>query len=99
MMDENRNNDSGDGAGRRPSGPGGRRGGGKFARFGRPRSVVAPEEPLDYKNIAYLQKFIGPTGKISSRRRTNFSGQDQRKLACAIKNARALGLLPFVGRS
>ena len=71
---------------------------GKFARFGRTRRVVEPEEPLEYKNVAYLAKFIGPTGKIQSRRRTNFSGQDQRKLARAIKNARLVGLLPFVGR-
>lgn len=72
---------------------------GKFARFGKTRTEVEPEEPLDYKNIGYLQKFVGPTGKIASRRRTGFSGQNQRKLATAIKNARVLGLLPFVGRS
>ena len=72
---------------------------GKFARFGRPRKIVEPEEPLDYKNVAYLQKFVGPTGKIMSRRRTNFSGQNQRKLAIAIKNARVVALLPFLGRN
>lgn len=72
---------------------------GKFARFGKGRAPVEPEEPLDYKNVAYLQKFIGPTGKIASRRRTGFSGQNQRKLATAIKNARSLALLPFIGRS
>lgn len=71
----------------------------RFARFGQTRRVVEPEEPLEYKNIAYLQKFIGPTGKMVSRRRSGFSGQNQRKLANAIKNARVLGLLPFVGRS
>jgi ribosomal protein S18 len=42
-------------------------------------------------------KFIGPTGKLQSRRRTNFDGQDQRKLAAAVKMARFMGLLPFVG--
>ena len=89
---------SGEGGGRR-GGQGGRRGGGKFARFGRGKRVAEPEEPLDYKNVAYLQKFIGPTGKIQSRRRTSFSGQNQRQLARAIKNARLIGLLPFVGRA
>ena len=81
--------------------PAGRRGkpGGKFAKFGRPRKIVEPEEELDYKNVAYLAKFIGPTGKIQSRRRTGFSGQNQRRLADAIKQARHVGLLPFVGRS
>ncbi|MDA0373872.1 MAG: 30S ribosomal protein S18 [Planctomycetota bacterium] len=87
----------GESSGRRMTGPGGRRG--KFAKFGRPKTTVEPEEPLDYKNIGYLQKFIGPTGKIHSRRRSGFSGQNQRKLANAIKVARALALLPFVGRS
>ena len=50
-------------------------------------------------NIAYLSKFLTPNGKIQSRKRTGFGGQNQRALAQAIKNARLLGLLPFVGRS
>jgi small subunit ribosomal protein S18 len=86
------------GGGRRSSGGGAARRS-KFARFGAGKRFVKPEEPLDYKNVAYLQKFIGPTGKIMSSRRTGFSGQDQRKLARAIKNARVIGLLPFVGKS
>jgi small subunit ribosomal protein S18 len=77
----------------------GRRSGSKFARFGRTKRVVVPEEPLDYKNVAYLGRLISPTGKILSRRRTGFSGQDQRKLAEAVKRARMMALLPFVGRS
>jgi ribosomal protein S18 len=81
----------------RSTGPRGKRGG-KFAKFGRPAKLVEPEEPLDYKNVAYLAKFVGATGKIQSRRRTAFSGQNQRKLATAIKHARHLALLPFVGR-
>ncbi|MHC4514929.1 MAG: 30S ribosomal protein S18 [Planctomycetota bacterium] len=85
-----------------PSGPGGRprRRGGRFGRFGiRPKRVVAPKEPLDYKNISYLATFIGPTGKILSRRRTGFSGQNQRKLTNAIKLARFMALLPYIGSS
>ena len=74
-----------------------RRGGGKFARFGRPKKLVLPEEPLDYKNVEYLAKFISPQGKIVSRKRSAFSGQNQRKLAVAIKRARHMALLPFVG--
>ena len=81
------------------SGP--RRGGGKrgkFAKFGKPRKLVEPEEPLDYKNVAYLQKFVNSTGKIQSRRRSGFSGQNQRLLANAIKLARHMAFMPFVGR-
>ena len=85
---------NGDGRGSGPGrGPGGRS---KFGRF-RSRKPVKPEQPLEYKNIEYLTKFVGPTGKILSRRRTGFDGQDQRKLANAIKLARFMGLLPYMG--
>ena len=77
-------------------GRGGRRGG-KFARFGRPKKVTIPEEPLDYKNIEYLSKFVSPQGRIWSRKRTGFSGQNQRKLANAIKQARFMALMPYIG--
>ncbi len=85
---------------------GGRDGGGrdggprrsKFGRFGARRREVLPEEPLDYKNVAYLAKFVSANGRIQSRKRTGFSGQNQRLLANAIKRARIIGLLPFVGR-
>ena len=71
----------------------------RFGKFGsRPRRSAKPDEPLDYKNVAYLQKFVTPNGKIFSRKRTGFSGQNQRRLANAIKRARFLGLLPYIGR-
>lgn len=70
----------------------------RFGRFGARRKLVEPEEPLDYKNIEYLSKFLTPNGRIQSRKRSGFSGQNQRKLANAIKRARMVGLLPFVGR-
>ena len=79
-------------------GGGPRRSGGKFGRFGQKRAEVLPTEPLDYKNLPYLTKFLMPNGKIQSRKRTGFSGQHQRQLAEAIKHARHLGLLAFVGR-
>lgn len=96
-------NMSSSGGGYRDSGrDGGRDGGGarrsKFGRFGAKRREVLPEEPLDYKNIAYLAKFVSANGRIQSRKRTGFSGQNQRKLATAIKRARMVGLMPFVGR-
>ena len=81
---------------------GGMAGGGqrrsKFGRFGARRREVLPEEPLEYKNIAYLSKFVSANGRIQSRKRTGFSGQNQRKLSEAIKHARLIGLMPFVGR-
>ena len=89
---------SGDGGrdGDRPQRRGRR--GDRFGRFGmRPKRLVKPKEPLDYKNLSYLQTLVGPTGKIQSRRRTGFPGQDQRKLAHAIKLARFMALMPFIG--
>ncbi|MCA8951638.1 MAG: 30S ribosomal protein S18 [Planctomycetes bacterium] len=88
-------NDSGSGSGPSRGGPPRRS---KFGRFGARRREVEPEEPLEYKNIGYLSKFVSPNGRILSRKRTGFSGQNQRKLAAAIKNARMIGLMPFVGR-
>lgn len=76
--------------------PAGRRS--RFGRFGAKKKLVEPEEPLDYKNVGYLSKFLSPNGRIQGRKRTGFSGQNQRKLAAAIKRARIVGLLPFVGR-
>ena len=68
----------------------------RFGRFAR-RKIVEPEEPLDYKNVAYLSKFLSPNGRIQSRKRTGFSGQNQRKLARAIKQARHMALMPYIG--
>lgn len=87
---------SGNGGGYRDSGRDGPRR--KFGRFGARRREVEPEEPLEYKNIAYISKFVSANGRIQSRKRTGFSGQNQRMLAEAIKRARLVGLMPFVGR-
>jgi small subunit ribosomal protein S18 len=51
---------------------------------------------IDYKDVELLQKFIAPSGKIAPRRVTGTSAKYQRQLAKAIKNARFMGLLPFI---
>ncbi len=67
----------------------------------RTRGVIASrncDDPkLDYKDIEYLRKFLTPQGQILSRRRTGFCAQCQKQLKKAIKQARHLALLPFVG--
>ena len=103
MSSSNSNGGGYGGGGYRDGGGGGRDSGGgprrsKFGRFGARRREVLPEEPLDYKNTPYLAKFVSANGRIQSRKRTGFSGQNQRKLATAIKHARLIGLMPFVGR-
>ena len=52
---------------------------------------------IDYKGTEYLEKFLTPQGQILSRRRTGFCTQCQKQLKTAIKRARHVGLLPFVG--
>lgn len=52
---------------------------------------------FDYKDFKTLQRYIDSYGKIESRRRTGLSEKMQKQLASAIKKARHLALLPFVG--
>ncbi len=67
----------------------------------RPRAVIASkncDDPIiNYKDTAYLGKFLTPQGQILSRRRTGFCTQCQRQLKKAIKQARHVALLPYVG--
>jgi len=55
------------------------------------------EPQIDYKDVAYLSKFVTPQAQILSRKRTGFCTQCQRQLKQAIKRARHLALMPFVG--
>ena len=58
---------------------------------------VAGIETVDYKDINTLRTFISDRGKIRSRRVTGLSRRHQRQLALAVKRAREVGLLPYVG--
>lgn len=60
-------------------------------------AVVHKSDDIDYKNLELLVKCIGPQGQMLSRRRTGATTARQRKLKQAIKRARHLGLLPYVG--
>jgi small subunit ribosomal protein S18 len=52
---------------------------------------------VDYKNIDLLKKMMSGHGKTLGRRRTGNSAVYQRAVAIAIKRARFMGLLPYVG--
>ena len=52
---------------------------------------------IDYKDVKMLRDFLTIHGKIRSRRQTGTCAQHQRHLATAVKRARHLALLPFVG--
>ncbi|MBK6748754.1 MAG: 30S ribosomal protein S18 [Pyrinomonadaceae bacterium] len=51
---------------------------------------------LDWKDVDYLRQFVPERGKIMPRRISGISAKDQRRLATAIKRARAMAMLPFV---
>ena len=53
---------------------------------------------INYKDIDVLVHYMSITGKIVSRSVSSVSARDQRKLARAIKRARAVALLPFTKR-
>jgi len=60
-------------------------------------SVIGYNQKIDYKDIDLLKLFITEQGKILPRRATGVTAQQQRKIAKAIKRARILSLLPFIG--
>lgn len=61
------------------------------------QDALRRDSGIDYKDIEYLSRFVGPQGQILSRRRTGFTAQRQKQLKQAIKRARHLALMPFVG--
>lgn len=85
------------GEGERPRG--GRRFGG--GRFGSRRKVCAfcmdGVKEVDYKDLPRLRRHISERGKIEPRRKTGTCAKHQRSLTVAIKRARHVALLPFVG--
>ena len=54
-------------------------------------------EVIDYKDVAKLKKYVTEKGKILPRRQTGTCAEHQRTLTVAIKRAREMALLPYVG--
>ncbi len=59
-------------------------------------SPIKPGDPIDYKDVDLLKKFITDRGKILPRRLTGLTAKQQRDLTTAVKRARIIALLPFV---
>jgi len=76
------------------------RSGGNRRYYSRPKFCqfcADKTQEIDYKNIELLKRFITEDGKIRSRRQTGTCAKHQRALATAIKRARHVALLPFIG--
>jgi small subunit ribosomal protein S18 len=54
-------------------------------------------QEIDYKNLAQLRRYISEKGKIRSRRITGACRRHQIQVAAAVKRAREMALLPYVG--
>ncbi len=64
----------------------------KVCRFCADSSIV-----IDYKDVRTLKYFISERGKIIPRRITGTCAKHQRSLTTAIKRARTIALLPYIG--
>ena len=81
----------------------------KPRRKPKPRIKIKKKDPLfvdgerprpmfvDYKDIELLKKMVNRHGKIVSRRKTGCHAASQHAVARAIKRARFMALLPYVG--
>jgi small subunit ribosomal protein S18 len=54
---------------------------------------------VDYKSIGQLRRFTSDKGKIRGRGNTGTCRRHQKQVAVAIKRAREMALLPYVGES
>ena len=66
-------------------------------RFQRRRQRQTLPDYVDWKDTDFLRRYVPERGKIMPRRISGISAKDQRRLTRAIKRARAVALLPFVG--
>nr|UXD06463.1 ribosomal protein S18 [Eutreptiella sp. CCMP1594] len=62
------------------------------------RSSLRSSEIIDYKNVDLLRRFVTVQGKILPRRLTKLSAKQHRAITKSIKQARILGLLPFISK-
>ncbi|MFH2002444.1 MAG: 30S ribosomal protein S18 [Planctomycetota bacterium] len=69
----------------------------KFSEKGRCRFCRSGDLEVDYKDIGTLQKLCTTQGKLFSRKRSGNCAKHQRKVKLAIKRARFIGMMPFVG--
>jgi small subunit ribosomal protein S18 len=52
---------------------------------------------VDYKEVELLRKFLTASSKMMSRKRAGTSATEQRAVRLAVKRARFMALLPYVG--
>ena len=67
-----------------------------MAYFRKRLSPIKPGEPIDYKDVDLLRKFVTERGKILPRRITGLTSKQQWDLTLSIKRSRQIALMPFI---
>ena len=74
--------------------------GGERRYFSRPKICAFCSDKnlhIDYKAVDMLKRYVTEEGKIRPRRQTGTCAKHQRDLASAVKRARNIAILPYVG--
>ena len=61
------------------------------------RFCKARVKQIDYKDVNTLRKLLTGQGKIFSRKRSGNCAAHQRSVKVAVKRARTMALLPYIG--
>jgi small subunit ribosomal protein S18 len=61
----------------------------------RPCIFCVEKKLLDYKDLAFVRRFVTDRGKIAPRRMSGCCALHQRMVARAVKRTRQTGLVPF----
>ncbi|WP_309742142.1 MULTISPECIES: 30S ribosomal protein S18 [unclassified Chamaesiphon] len=67
-----------------------------MAYFRKRLSPIKPGDPIDYKDVDLLRKFVTERGKILPRRITGLTAKQQRDMTLSIKRSRQIALMPFI---
>jgi small subunit ribosomal protein S18 len=62
------------------------------------KSKKISKKLLHHNNLAFLRRYVTPSGQIMNRVQSRLGAKEQRKVAKLIKRARHLGLIPFLGQ-
>jgi small subunit ribosomal protein S18 len=67
-----------------------------MAYFRKRLSPIKPGDPIDYKDVELLRKFVTERGKLLPRRISGLTAKQQRDVTLAIKRSRQIALMPFI---
>ena len=69
----------------------------RLAEASKRRIFQEQDKQFDYKDLSSLHRLLTTHGKLFSRKRSGLTAQEQRRAALAVKRARFIALLPYVG--